>query len=113
MTKLRLRRFERARNPPHMVLMPRDVEILRQLHQYRLLTREQIERLLFQPDHGQDHFTKTDKARTRLRLLYHNRYVDRIPAPVSPGAWAWRPVYRLSRKGADLLAAEADSPDKS
>ncbi len=102
----RLPRFRRAKNPPPMELTGRDREILRQVHLFRVLTREQIERLLFAPDHGQDHATKTSKVRQRLKLLYHHGYLQRLPVPVEPGAWAWRPVYRLGRKGAQLLAAE-------
>ncbi|MBI3732800.1 MAG: replication-relaxation family protein [Chloroflexi bacterium] len=84
----------------------RDREIVRQVHRFRLLTREQIERLLFAPAHGQTHPTKTSKASLRLKLLYQHGYLERIPTPVASGAWAWRPVYRLSAKGAALVAAE-------
>lgn len=102
----RLPRFKRARKPPNMVLMPRDKRILRAVHAYRMLTREQIERLLFQPEHGQDHCTKTSKARLRLKLLYHHQYLERVPMPVGNGTWAWQPVYRLAAKGAQCLAAD-------
>lgn len=93
-----------------MVLTPRDREILRQVHAHRMLTLVQIERLLFQPEHGQDHFTKTSKARLRLKLLYQHGYLDRIPMPVGPGMWAWQPVYRLTRKGAEIVAADLNVP---
>ncbi len=68
------------------------------------MTREQIERLLFPPDGDQDHPTKTSICRRRLRLLYHNGYLERFPAPVRAGAWAWRPVYRLTAKGARFVS---------
>ncbi len=67
------------------------------------MTREQVERLLFSPGGDQDHPTKTSICRRRLRLLYHNGYLERFPAPVRTGAWAWRPVYRLTAKGARLV----------
>ncbi len=102
----RLPRFKRVKQPPRMVLTSRDQEILRQVYAFRLMTREQIERLLFPPDHGQDHPTKTNIARKRLRLLFHHGYLERIPTPIAPGVWGWRPVYRLSRQGAELIAAE-------
>jgi Replication-relaxation len=105
----RLPRYQRASDPPRMVLTPRDREILRQVYLFRLLTREQIERLLFPPENGQDHFTKTSKVRKRLKLLYHHGYLERMPVPVGQGLWAWRPVYRLGRKGASLIAAELGS----
>src|SRR5512142_1956124 len=102
----RLPRFQRVSNPPRMVLMERDVQILHQVHQCRLMTRAQIERLLFPPDHGQDHPTKTSRVRRRLKLLYQNGYLERIAAPVDPRMWALRPVYRLSAAGARLVADE-------
>src|SRR5712692_6810102 len=102
----RLPRFKRVSEPPHMVMTERDKEILRQVYFFRLMTREQIERLLFPPDNGHDHPTKTSKARLRLKLLYQHGYLERIPTPIAPGHWAWRPVYRLCRKGAELVAQE-------
>jgi hypothetical protein len=75
-----------------------------------MMTEEQIERLLFSPEQGQDHATKTSVCRRRLQLLFHNQYLERIPIPVKPGAWAWRPVYRLAKKGAELVASELDIP---
>lgn len=100
----RLPRYQRAKNPPAMVLMERDQAILRAVQQFRLITREQVEQLLFLPEHGQAHLTKTSKVRERLKLLFHHGYLERMPTPVAPGAWAWRPVYRLGRKGAELLS---------
>lgn len=93
-----------------MVLTARDHEILRQVYEYRMLTREQVETLLFPPDKGQDHFTKTSKARKRLKLLFHHGYLQRIPMPVGSGAWAWRPMYRLARKGAQVVAEDLEIP---
>lgn len=110
MKKSRLPRYRRVSDPPGMVLTPRDQEILRQVYAYRMLTREQIERLLFAPERGQDHFTKTSKARERLKFLFHHGYLDRIPLPVGASSWAWRPVYRLARKGAEHIAAEQGIP---
>lgn len=104
--KSRLPRYQRVKRPPAMVLTQRDREILRQVYAFRLMTREQIEELLFRPERGQDHMTKTSKVRQRLKLLYQHGYLERIPLPTGPGQWAWRPVYRLARKGAKLLAEE-------
>lgn len=102
----RLPRFRRVSAPPGMVLTDRDREILRQVYQYRMMTREHVEHLLFSPENGQDHFTRTSKVRERLKLLFQHAYLERIPVPVRPGTWAWQPVYRLGRKGAKMLAAE-------
>lgn len=104
MKKQRLPRYQRVANPPRMVLTSRDKEIIKQVYLFRLMTREQIEQLLFPPERGQDHPTKTTRARQRLRLLYQHGYLERIPAPIGSGLWAWRPVYRLASKGAGLVA---------
>src|SRR5438045_3245442 len=95
----RLPRFRRVSQPPRMVLTERDKEVLRLIHAFRLLTREQVERLVFARLANHSEPTRADKARTRLRLLYHHRYVERIAAPVRPGVWGWRPIYRLGQKG--------------
>lgn len=94
------------KHPPPVVLTERDRQILHTVYQYRVLTREQIERLLFAPTNGQDHFTKTSKARQRLKLLYQHKYLQRVPLPLSHGtwAWAWQTVYRLARCGAEIVA---------
>jgi hypothetical protein len=70
------------------------------------LIREQIERLLFRPDKGQDHPTKTSIALRRLRLLYHHRYVQRLEKPSSPGHGSAPMIYFLDRRGARLLESE-------
>lgn len=102
----RLPRFKRAKNPPGMKFTERDGQILHAVYAYRMLVREQIERLLFQPEHGQEYMTKTSRARHRLRLLYHHGYLERLPLPVALGAWAWEPVYRLASKGAERVALD-------
>ncbi len=111
MKTLRLPRYKRAKEPPAMTVTDRDLLILRHVGEYRIMTREQIEQLLFQPDAGQDHPTKTSICRRRLRLLYHNGYLERFPAPVRAGAWAWRPVYRLTAKGARLISDSDSTPE--
>lgn len=95
-----------------MVLTPRDHAILHAIYVYRLVTREQIEQLLFPVGEGQDHFTRTSKARERLRLLFHHGYVERIPMLVGSEAWAFRPVYRLASKGAAEVASDLSVPVK-
>jgi hypothetical protein len=104
-SRSRLPRFQRVKRPPHMVMTERDRRILHAIYDYRMLTRAQIERLLFAPDGGQDHFTKTSKAQLRLKLLYQNKYLERVPMPVGNATWAWQPVYRLARTGAELVAS--------
>jgi len=105
-SRSRLPRFRRVPEPPRMVMTERDKRILHAVHEYRMLTREQIERLLFAPEFGQDHFTKTSKVRHRLKVLYQNKYLERVPLPVGNATWAWQPVYRLARSGAELVASD-------
>lgn len=102
----RLPRFRRVKEPPPMVMTERDKKILHAVHEYRMLTREQVERLLFAPEGGQDHFTKTSKARHRLKVLYQNKFLERVPLPVNTARWAWQPVYRLARGGAEVVTAD-------
>jgi hypothetical protein len=102
-SKLRLPRYRRAEKPPRMRVMPRDVAILRWIHTCHFLTREQIERLLFHPENGQGHPTKTSIALRRLRLLYHHRYLQRLEKPISPGNGSAPMIYFLDRRGARLL----------
>lgn len=109
----RLPRYKRAKQPPAMLVTERDMLILRHVGEYRVMTRQQIERLLFPPDGNQDHPTKTSICRRRLCLLYHNGYLERFPAPVRAGAWAWRPVYRLTAKGARLISEDTGVLDPS
>src|ERR1700694_5321457 len=102
----RLPRFTIARQAPSMTLTRRDCEILKCVYLFRRITREQVERLLFAPAGGPDHPPKTSRVRKRLKLLYHNQYLQRIPVQINPRMWAQLPVYRLSRKGAHVVAQE-------
>jgi len=91
-----------------MVLTRRDREIIKAVHSFRLLTRSQIEVLLFPPDKGQDHPTKTSRCRLRLKLLYHHGFLERPLVGVQPGPARGDFVYCLGRKGAELIASEGE-----
>jgi hypothetical protein len=97
-----------------MKLTPRDVESVRLVADFRLMTREQIEKVLFKPEKGQNHPTKTSIAKRRLMLLYHNGYLDRVRTPLAFGSFASQPVYKVTAKGRLLLAHEdvPKGPDK-
>src|SRR4051794_15781748 len=75
----RLRRDERSQ--PGWRLTPRDKAILLTLADYRMLSTPQLEELLFAPEPGQDHPTKTSRAQLRLRLLFHAGFVSREEIP--------------------------------
>ena len=103
MRKPRLSPGRRVANPPRMVLTDRDKAVVLDVHEYRLLSCPQIEKLHFQPDKGQTHMTKTSRCRHRLKLLYHHRYLDRIFIPVGPHEGSRPIVYCLDKRGADLV----------
>ncbi len=94
----RLPRKSRAKKPPVMQLTTRDVEIVKAVLEYRFLSIEQC-----------TWFFPKDSSRgiiNRLRLLYHNRYLERVSLPVNKSANFM--VYSLTEKGAQLIA-EADN----
>ena len=86
-----------------MVLTERDRDIIKTVHTYRLLSRSQIETLLFRPDRGQAHPTKTSRCRLRLKLLYHHGFLDRVPVRAQMGPGCSDFVYRLGQKRAESL----------
>lgn len=80
-----------------MQLTNRDMRILERLTDYRLLTREQIQRLEFSP-------TSTTACKRRLGLLYHNGYVGRLALPINNAYGATRVVYFIDRLGSNALS---------
>ena len=105
-TPKRLSRYKRAESPPAMVLTDRDKEIVKAVFAYRLLTREQVEILLFSPEGNQDHRTKTSICQKRLKLLYQHQFLDRIHLPIVPNEGSGPIVYCLAEQGAQLVANE-------
>jgi hypothetical protein len=89
------RRITRA---PLFRITERDISVVAAVHHYRMLERRQIEYLFFGGG------TNTNRARERLRLLYQHGYLERIARPIYPTIPAPGPVYRLSARGAKLLA---------
>ena len=90
--KARLRRSGRATHPPSMRLMPRDLEILRAVGDYRILRQDQIQRLFF---------SSKSTAQYRLSHLYQHGFLDRLFLPVQGG---WSPtLYTLARRGIEAL----------
>ena len=112
MTEPRLPRLKRAAQPPPMMLTERDREIVKVVRAFRLLTRSQIETLLFPPEHGQGHPTKTSRCRLRLKLLYQHGFLQRLAVSVRGSPAQGDLIYCLDHRGADLLAgARGDEPD--
>ena len=89
-----------------MVLTERDRAIVVAVYQHRYLSTTQIEALLFPPDQGQAHSTKTSRCRLRLKLLYHHGFLGRLATGAQSPAAHSDLVYFLDRRGADLLRRE-------
>ncbi len=101
-TTKRRKIFEVEKNPPRMFLTERDKEIIRAVYSFRMLTREQIQKLLFP-------MIRREVPQRRLKYLYHHRYLERVPLPVSDHPLAAKkPVYRLAPRGAEQIAQEQD-----
>lgn len=97
---------------PRFRLTDRDREIVQAVYSFRALSAAQVEALLFQPEKGQDHPTKTTRCQLRLKLLYHTGYLfrDEQPQKLSEGR---KPlVYFLDRKGAELIPEIAGNPSE-
>jgi len=88
----RLPRFTRAKRShrPALVLQNRDVDLLRTISEYRLISTPQILRLF--SDDSQDGLYR------RLQKLFHGGYVDRLGR--NPNAPL---VYAIGRRGAEVL----------
>jgi len=101
----RLPRFTRSRTPPPIHLTERDVRILDTISAYRLLTREQIQRLLFAP-------TGTTACKRRLMLLYQAGLLGRTPLPLRNAYGAARAIYYVERAGIQALTLQREeAPD--
>jgi len=88
----RLPRFARAKQShrPPLALKGRDLQLLRTVSDYRLISTRQVLRL-FQDD-------SRDGIYRRLQALFHHGYLDRIGT--NPNAPL---VYGLGRRGAEVL----------
>ena len=71
-------RFERVKAPPPLVLQPRDETILTLVSEFRLLSREQLQRLL--------DFPCVTRINVRLKRLYDRCYLSRRFLPTLKGS---------------------------
>ena len=91
----RLSRSRRANNPPTMRLMPRDLEILNAVTEYRILRQDQIQTLFF---------SSKSTAQYRLSHLYQHGFLSRHFLPVQGG---WSPtLYTIDTRGREVLRVE-------
>lgn len=77
--------------------MPRDLEILKAVYEYRAITHTQLIHLIFERNHP-------SVATKRLYRLYHNSYLERMFLPVRGGVAVSPTVYVLAEKGARELS---------
>lgn len=73
--------------------MPRDLEVLKAVYEYRAMTHAQLIQLVFGNNHP-------SIAAKRLYKLYHNGYLERMFLPVRGGVAVSPTVYLLGEKGA-------------
>jgi len=78
-----------------MQLTPRDAHLLAAVYQYRVLRRDQVQRLLF---------PSKNTANERLKRLYHHGFLQRRWLAVEHGQGMSQALYLLDARGADVLA---------
>lgn len=88
----------------------RDITIILAVYAYRALTSSQIETLLFRPDGGQSHPTKTSRARHRLKMLFQHGYLFRDEQPTKLKDGRKPLVYFIDKLSIPLLAEELGIP---
>jgi hypothetical protein len=82
---------------PALRLTPRDLAVVRAVHDYRVLRRDQVQRLLF---------PSKNTANQRLHLLAAHGYLARRRLAVEYGQGSAQALYLLAGRGATLLAAQ-------
>ncbi len=86
-----------------MPVTEHDVQLLKVLARFYVLTREQLQRICF-PDHSGGRST-----RKRLLKLQNAGFVQKHRVPVAfPGTCNAAPIYYLTRAGAEILASWCD-----
>ncbi len=89
----RLPKKKRVKKPPHFKITERDILFIKAVMKYRFLLVDQFAWLF--PD------ASKRGMENRLRLLYHNRYLDRI---LLTEVHSNKLIYAMTEKGARLLA---------
>jgi hypothetical protein len=95
-TSRRRPRFVRSADTPSVQLTDRDLRIFSHLARFRLLTREQVQRLEFSP-------SGLTASKRRLGQLFHAGFLGRIALPLGNAYGASQAVYFLDRLGAKVL----------
>lgn len=95
----KLPRNRRVEYPPPMRLTERDVEILKAVHDYRVLRGDQIQTLFFGCQ---------STASYRLSRLYQHGFLDRHFLPTLGGLASSPILYTLGKRGTDVLRQVLD-----
>lgn len=100
----RLKTLTRApkEDRPGSRLTPRDVEILKAVHDFRVLTTHQISALFFTLSLLIEYISS--RCRLRLRHLYHEGYLGRLELPTKLSEGRKPLVYFLDELGAEYLS---------
>jgi hypothetical protein len=96
-----LSRYRRSEEGVAFTLQPRDLALLSDLAIYRLLTTTQLFLLRSGDADERMRFVSRLPLTRRLKLLFHNGYVQRIARPLAQGSQ--EPVYVLDKEGARAL----------
>jgi len=91
--KRRSRFVRDTKNVPKIILQRSDIELIKHVADFRVLSREHLSKLLDRSEHG---------LKRRLRLLWLNRYIFRTYIPPSPGE-SGKALYTLDRAAIDPL----------
>lgn len=103
-TPSRRKRLERSspENLPAHRLVEKDRQIIYAVYTHRVLTADQIQRLLFRTKTGRTH------CQHRLKLLFHHGYLGRDEQPTKATDGRKPLVYFLDVKGAEMLCQWLD-----
>jgi hypothetical protein len=93
---VKVSKWKRKKNPDRLILQPRDRKIIVALYSFRILTREQIQRLFG--------LACTRRANNRLRKLYDHHYLSRKFLPTTKGSP--KAIYYLGPEGVNVVAQE-------
>ena len=92
----RARRYVRAARPRRIHLTERDIAVLRALAVHRILSADQLQRLVLR--------CSASRVRRRLRALYDHELIDRLSVIAQPTAGVPPVVYVLGAAGNAILA---------
>lgn len=100
---MKMPRNWRVDNPPPMRLMERDIEILKAVHEFRIVRGDQLQAL---------YFGSQSTASYRLSRLYQHGFLDRHFLPTLGGIASSPALYTLGKRGVDVLRRVLDCGPK-